>query len=195
MALPWLIGALVVGAVGAIASAVKGDDSSSSSSSSNNEDEERRRREAAYEKRIKEARDVRRTDARAEFKRQGEVMGSNLIDSLTDWVVVSTSDNQPFKASLTSSGYRMRPTHDSAAKPIENLLRLSLEADNELNLMIQNLDFFGSIYDVQLQGAENLCRKLDELNTLAHQQEELTKLKREIRKFEREASMSIAAYS
>lgn len=186
MALPWLIGALVVGAASAIAAAVSGDDSSSSSGSSsgNNEAEERRRREAAQQKRRTEERDQRRADARAEFSQRGAAMGLNLASAMEEWVEVDGMDNDAFLARLTSSGYRLQAARRTA-KPVETLLELSPDLDGKLDQTMQNLDFFGATYDVQLHGARGLHAALGKLNGLNAQAQELASLKQRIGRLKR----------
>jgi len=72
MALPWLIGAAVVGVVSAIAKAVSDDTpSSSSSSSSDSSAEERRRREEAAQARAERERTEKKAHARQVFAEPG----------------------------------------------------------------------------------------------------------------------------
>lgn len=190
MALPWLIGALVVGAVGAIANAVGGDDSSSSSNSSSNsgsgrnEAEERRRRDAAEQKRHADERDKRRVDARAEFAQRGATLGRNLADSLQELVQVEGMGMDAFLARLTVSGYRLQAAR-RGGEPVAGLLNLSPELDGKMDQTLQNLDFFGAAFDVRLQGSRKLHAVLGELNGLTAQSNELASLKRRIRKLER----------
>jgi hypothetical protein len=187
MALPWLIGALVVGAASAIAAAVSGDDSSSSSGSSgsgNNEAEERRRRETAEQKRRTEERDQRRADARAEFSQRGAAIGRNLASAMEEWVQVDGMGNDAFLARLTSSGYRLQAAR-RMARPVGTLLELSPDLDGKLDQTMLNLDFFGATYDVQLHGARGLHAALGELNGLNAQAQELASLKQRIGKLER----------
>nr|WP_314606181.1 hypothetical protein [uncultured Janthinobacterium sp.] len=199
MALPWLIGAAIVGAVGAIATAVKSGSSESSSSSgssdSRNTAEERRRREIAAEKREREEKTKRQADARALFQHEGLDIGRNLADSMQDWVRTSAIGQESFKARLTACGYRLAPVAVSPDKQVEDLLRRSLDADEDLNATIQNLDFYAAVYAVRLEGGVALARTLANLEELAYEQEELIKLKHEIRKFEYEASLSMATHS
>lgn len=181
MALPWLIGALVVGAVSAVVKAVNSDDNSSSSSnSSSDEDAVRRRRAAAEEQRLKKEKETERADVQAAFKRRGEVIGRNLTESLDGWMAVRAADSAPFRASLTSAGYIVPAPREDAATAVEVLLWSSLERDDELNLIVQNLNFFGSVYDVQLRGGDQLRRTLGELHVIAQREEELLQLKRKL---------------
>lgn len=199
MALPWLIGAAIVGAVGAIATAVKGGSNESSSSSdssdSRNTAEERRRREIAAEKREREEKTKRQADARALFQHEGLAIGRNLADSMQDWVRTSVIGQESFKARLTVSGYRLAPVAVSPDKQVEELLRRALDADEDLNATLKNLDFYTDVYAVRLKGGVELARTLADLEELAHEQDELIKLKHDIRKFEYEASLSMATQS
>jgi hypothetical protein len=157
--------------------------------------EERHRREIATEKREREEKEKRQADARSLFQHEGLAIGRNLAESMQDWVRTSAIGQESFKARLTVSGYRLASAAVSPDKQVQYLLRRSLDADEGLTATLQNLDFYTAVYAVHLKEGVELARTLANLEELAHGQEELIKLKHEIRKFEYEASLPMATHS
>lgn len=123
MALPWLIGAAVVGLGAAIVKAVSDDDSSSSSSSSVDTGEERRRREAAALKQLEQERDNKRSNARVLFAEGGARLGDSLSEALDGVADIAETRSPSFVASLGANGYTLPPAEPMRAEEIKHALR------------------------------------------------------------------------
>lgn len=101
MALPWLIGAAVIGLGTALVSALSDDDKSSNN---NGDDEEQRKREQAErERRVRERRE-KKTAAMAEFSQQGETLAADFQQALHEIIDVTWLEKPAFKAILNEDG-------------------------------------------------------------------------------------------
>lgn len=167
MALPWLIGAAVVGLGAAIAKAVSDGDSSSSSSSSVDVGEERRRREAAALKQVEQEREQKRTNARALFAEGGARLGDILSEALDGVADVAETGSPSFIASLGANGYTLPPAEPMRAEEIKQALREAFPSkDAAITRIAGNLDFYTRAYDVRLQGSRKLYQQFARIEAL-----------------------------
>ncbi len=167
MALPWLIGAAVVGLGAAIVKAVSDDDSSSSSSSTVDVGEERRRREAAALKQLEQEREKKRSNARVLFAEGGARLGDSLSEALDGVADVAETRSPSFVASLGANGYTLPPAEPMRAEEIKHALREAFPPkDAAITRIAGNLDFYTRAYDVRLQGNRKLYQKFARIEAL-----------------------------
>ena len=167
MALPWLIGAAVVGLGAAIAKAVSDGDSSSSSSSSVDTGEERRRREEAALKQLEKEREQKRSSARALFAEGGSRLGDSLSEALDGVADVAETRSPSFVASLGANGYTLPPAEPMRVEEIKHALREAFPPkDAAITRIAGNLDFYTRAYDVRLQGSRKLYQKFARIEAL-----------------------------
>ncbi|MEX5746202.1 hypothetical protein [Massilia sp. X63] len=169
MALPWLIGAAVVGLGAALAKAVSDSDSSSSSgssSSSHDVAEERRRREAASAEQLRRERERKRADAQALFAEEGARMGASLAQALDGLAAVEAARTTAFIARLGAGGCTLPPAVPVRAAALGEALKAAFPKDAELVRIVGNLDFYTRAYDVCLQGSPELDGRLAAVEAL-----------------------------
>lgn len=185
MALPWLIGAAVVGVVSAIAKAVS-DDTPSSSSSSDSSAEERRRREEAAQARAERERTEKKAHARQVFAETGAAYGKDLTESLQGWVDVR-SEEPCFRSRLNTSGCTVPDVADNGALPVMELLFQAYPRPNaDARTTLENLEFYGMLYDVRLKAGTRMRRRAAEIDRIDEQLSQLGNMKKRLRQLEQE---------
>jgi hypothetical protein len=139
MALPWLIGAAVLG-VGALIASASSDDNSSSG---NGDDEERKRRERAERERREREKQEERQSIKAALKNEGAQRAADFKQTLSGWVEVNYHSPAPFKAGILQTGKQYKRV---VAEHFVDREELSmLESKTRLNL-----NEFEACYDVEL---------------------------------------------
>ncbi len=170
MALPWLIGAAVLG-VGALLASSSSDDSSNG----NGDDEERRRQERAERERREREQQEERVSIKAALTKEGEQRGADFQQTLSDWVNVRYQSQPPFKAAILQTG-----------KHYKRIVAENFIDSHELCLLDartrENLNEFEACYDVELTMTENFYDAIDEM---ADYQEKLQELQDYRSQFER----------
>jgi hypothetical protein len=171
MALPWLIGAAVVSLGSLIVAAVNSDDDSSGSSSgsSSGADEERRRREAAVKEQRRREREEKLANARTLFEAKGAQIGDQLSDALDDLVHVIPATIPSLMARLGEPDLAILPSDDGRAHEVSHTLREAfIEEDPDVERIVDNLEFYARVYDVQMftnSKSHQRLMALDEVNT------------------------------
>lgn len=183
MALPWLIGVAVVGVVSAIAKAVSDDTPSSSSDSSA---EERRRREEAAQARAERERAEKKAQARQVFAETGAAYGNDLTESLQGWIDVR-SEEQCFRSRLNTNGFTVPDVADNGALPVMELLYQAYPRPNtDARTTLENLEFYGMVYDVKLKAGTRMRRRATEIDQIGEQLSQLGIMKKRLRQLEQE---------
>lgn len=157
MALPWLIGAAVLG-IGALIASSSDDDSSNG----NGDDEERRRRERAERERREREQQEERQSIKAALKKEGEQRTADFEQTLSGWVNVHYQSKPPFKASILPTG-----------KQYKRVVAENFTESHELYLLNtktrENLDEFEACYDVELTMTETFHDTVDEMTDCQEQ--------------------------
>jgi hypothetical protein len=181
MALPWLIGAAVVGLGSLIAAAVNSDDNSSGSSSDTSADEERRRREAAAQEQRRREREEKLANARTLFEEKGAGVGDELMDALDGLVHVMPSATPAFMARLGEPGLAIPPADDGRAHEVSHTLREGfIEEDPGIEQIVANLEFHARVYDVQMFTDSKSYQKLLALDEVNRELIDLDRIEREL---------------
>lgn len=170
MALPWLIGAAVVGLGTLIAAASSDDDKpSSNSGGGNGADEERRRREAAAKEQRRREREEKLANARTLFAEKGASFGEELRDALDGRIEVHAVSFPPFQASLGEAGLGLAASDEGRAHEVSHALREAFIAeDPEVERIVANLEYHARVYDVAMSthaSARQRLTALDAVNT------------------------------
>lgn len=162
MALPWLIGAAVLGVGAWIASS----SSDNSNSGGNGDDEERRRREQAERERHEREKQEERQSIKAALKEEGKRRSVDFQITLQGWINVHYRSTPPFKASILQTGKQYKRV---VAQNFSDSDGLSLLTDGTR----KNLNQFEACYDVELTKSEALN---DAINEILGYQKQLQKL-------------------
>lgn len=185
MALPWLIGAAVVGIGAAIAAAVKGDDTSNNNISSS-EDLERQRRKEAERERRKQEKQQKRQIAHETFAQVGESIGCDLKASLDGWVDVVFASSPSFLARLNRKGYELDVQHLECPNSTESLVTTLLEKGSPyLKQTRSNLDLFQAHYAVSLQASTQLAEASREMKVVDKAVDELKNIRKDLLRLKR----------
>lgn len=152
MALPWLIGAAVLGVGALIASASSDDDSSNG----NGDDEERRRRERAERERREREQQEERDSIKAALIKEGEERRADFEHTLTGWVDVAWQSQPAFKAVVLQTGKQYKRMVAESFTDINELVMLNRTTR-------ENLTEFEACYDVELTMTEQFYDAVDEL--------------------------------
>ena len=172
MAIPWLIGAAVLG-VGALIAASSNDDDSSSSS--RDDSEERRRRESAERERVIRQQTEKADTIKKAFQQEGNQRSKDLKNLLLGWVNVDYSSHTPFSIVLTSAGSERR-------RSINDYFIDEYDIDRTLldNTTLNNLKFFEESYDVDLSMGSQFQKAVDTLLDIKDQRSMLQTYKSEL---------------
>lgn len=190
MALPWLIGAAVVGVVGVIAKAVSDDTPSSSSYSDDSAAEERRLRQKAAKEREEQERKQKSDYAQRVFAETGASYGQDLIDALQGGVEIESAEHG-FRSRLEHKGFTVPDVAENGAASVMDLLHRALPApDANTTTTLENLAFYGRLYDVQLKASTRMRRRATEIEQIDKQQAELADMKVRLRQLENELAAS-----
>lgn len=161
MALPWLIGAAVLG-VGALIASSSRDDSSNN----NGDDEERKRRERAERERREREKKEEREAIKVSLRTTGALRAEDFKQALSGWVDVDYLSTTPFKANVLATG-----------KQYQRIVAEHFTDSHELVLLDKktrdNLNAYETCYDVQLTMTENFYDTVDELMDCQDQLETL----------------------
>jgi len=161
MALPWLIGAAVLG-VGALIAAVANDDESSSHDSSS--DEERRRRKQAEHERREREKEEEMAFLRMAFNQEGSKRSHDFQKLLSEWITVNYRGTSPFRAVLLNTGVQARHSVD------RHFVDSCELGDDVLNTETrENLNFFETCYEADLAMTERFYKAVDILMDLQEQ--------------------------
>ncbi|HDT6544430.1 TPA: hypothetical protein QFT03_001362 [Kluyvera ascorbata] len=161
MALPWLIGAAVLG-IGAII-ASSGDDSSSNN---NGDDEERRRRERAERERREREINEQRQTIKETLLNEGEKRSADFQQLLSGCFNAEYQSQPPFKAKILETGTQYKRI---IAEYYTDAQQLSLLYEKTR----ENLNEFEACYDVKLSMTADLSEKV---NAYAQGQRQLDEL-------------------
>lgn len=168
MALPWLIGAAVVG-IGSLIAAAAGDDGKSNGSSSSSDDEERRRRDEAAKEQRRREREEKLANARTLFAEKGARIGEELGDALDGMIHVIPASSPAFRPRLGAQHLGIPSSDDGRAHEVSHALRGSvIEDDPDLERIVANLEFHARVYHVDMcttPGSWQKLLALDEVNT------------------------------
>ena len=170
MALPWLIGAAVLG-IGALITSSGNDNSSSNN---NGDDEERRRRERAEREHRERAANEQRESIKNTLLAEGEKRSADFQQLLSGWFNAEYQSQQPFKAKILATGTqykRIVAEYYADAQPLSLLYEKTRE----------NLNEFEACYDVKLTMTTNMREKLE---ACALGQQQSDELKQYCRKLE-----------
>lgn len=170
MALPWIIGAAVLGIGALIASS--GDDNSSSNN--NGDDEERRRRERAERERREREANEQRESIKETLLAEGEKRSADFQQLLSDWFNAEYQSQPPFKAKILATGTQYKRI---VAEYYANTEPFSLLYEKTR----ANLNEFETCYDVKLTMTANLREKVE---ACALGQQQLDELEQYCRKLE-----------
>lgn len=192
MALPWLIGAAVVG-LGSLIAAAASDDSSSNSSSGtgsdSSADEERRRREAAAKEHRRREREEKLASARTLFAGKGAALGEELGEALDGIVQVKSGSTPAFRPRLGAQDLGIPSSDDGRAHEVSHALRGSVIADDpELERIVENLEFHARVYDVNMCCTPRVWQKLLSLDDVNAALVELDSIERQLRALRRGAA-------
>lgn len=153
MALPWLIGAAVLG-IGAYLSSSS---SAENSSNGNGDDEERRRRERVERERREREQEEERNSIREAFKKEGEQRTADFQQILSGWVNVHYESQPSFKVTI----------FQKTGKLYKRVVPENFTDSHELYLLDkitrENLDEFEACYDVDLTMTETFYDTIDEI--------------------------------
>lgn len=152
MAIPWLIGAAVLG-VGALLASSSSDDNSSNG---NGGDDERRRREQAERERRERERQEERQSIRIALQKEGEMRGADFQNTLSGWVTAEYQSQKPFKAAILQSGKQYKRVVAEHFTDSHQLYLLNKET-------CENLKEFETWYDVELTMTEIFHDAVDEI--------------------------------
>jgi len=187
MALPWLIGAAVVG-LGTLIAAVSGDDDKPSSSCDSNSgaDEERRRREAAAKERRRREREEKQANARTLFAKKCSDIEDELGDALDSLIHVTPFSSPALKAKLGEPNLAISPSDAGRAHEVSHTLREAFIAEDAgVERIVDNFEFHARVYDVQMATNSKFYLKLmaldevnNELMNLISIEQQLSALKR-----------------
>lgn len=187
MALPWLIGAALVGVVGAIAKAVSDDTSDSSSSrdsSSDTSEEEARRHRAAAQERERRMHAEKIANARSVFQDKGDNYGVQLLASVQGWLVSNPTKGNAFSAKISQSGYVLNSGIYGAEAVLDLLAQHYPQSNDRIAQLMNNLDFYGRVYDVELEAGQKMLSHFTEIEAITQELAELGSLKRRIGRFQ-----------
>ncbi|MCU6668323.1 hypothetical protein M8013_06080 [Enterobacteriaceae bacterium H4N4] len=162
MALPWLIGAAVLG-VGALIAAASSDDDSSNG---NGDDEERKRRERAERERREREQQEERKSIKAALKSEGARRAADFTQTLSGWVEVNYQSPAPFKAAILQTGKQYKRVVAEHFVDKEELSMLDSKTR-------QNLNEFEACYDVTLTMTDAFEDVADEMTEWDVQLQEL----------------------
>lgn len=151
MALPWLIGAAVLGIGAAIASSL-----SDESSNGNSDDEERSRRERAEQKRRDREQQKLRNSIKAAFSQEGKQRANDFQQLLSGWVNVNYQSQPAFKAAILQTGKQHTRTIEKYFTDTNELHFLNATTR-------KNLQAFEECYEVELTMTETLHETVNEL--------------------------------
>lgn len=177
MALPWLIGAAVLGVGALIASSSSDGDSSNG----NGDDEERKRRERAERERREREQKEERETIKASLQNVGTLRADDLKQALSGWVDVHYQSTSPFKANVLATG-----------KQYQRVVAEHFTESHELTFLDaktrQNLNALESCYDVELTMTEDFYDVVDtlidcqvQLETLQVYREQFERIRQHLR--------------
>lgn len=150
MALPWLIGALVVG----IAAKVLSSDSDDDKESRADRDREERRREELERERHENERRKKQASAQENFAARGEKMGTDIAQSLRGWIEVQFEKTPAFSVRLTKNGHQ---APDSSAAENAKRIRATMPNGYPKHVAVQeHLEIFTKYYAVNVSDGVNL---------------------------------------
>lgn len=150
MALPWLIGAAVV----AIAAKVLSSDSDNDRGSSADQDREERRREERERERHENERKKKQVSLQENFAARGEKIGTDIAQSLRDWIDVKFEKTPAFSVQLTKSGHQ---APDSSAAENAKRIRATMPNGYKKHAAAQeHLELFTKYYAANVSDGVNL---------------------------------------
>jgi len=152
MALPWLIGAAVLGVGAWIASS----SSDESSSNGNGGDEERRRREQAEKERREREQKEMRDSIKAALQKEGQQRCTDFTKILAGWVNVDYQSTPSFKAAILQTGKLQKRSVEEYFTDTHELHFLNTTTR-------ENLKELEACYDVELSMTETFHEAVDEL--------------------------------
>lgn len=172
MALPWLIGGLVVLAGRQI---VKKLNESDDNGDRDDEREHRRRREEAERERSESERKKKLDAARENFAMHGEGIGLDIALSLQGWIEVQFERSPAFSARLNSKNGK---TYTIAN---EQDMRTLLPSENhQFDRIRENLKIYSNTYSVRLKKGVKLVEVEKEREVLESELKQIGRLKAEI---------------
>lgn len=174
MAIPWLIGAVVVAAGTALVKKLSEDDDDNSSDY--NYERESRRREEAERERSANERKKKIEIARENFAIRGESIGLDIAQSLKSWVEVEFENSPAFSAELNSKGYKI----ERATSNEQDISTLLPSKNHQFDEIRENLKIYSDIYSVRLKKGSRLIEAGEEIETIESELKQIGKLKAEI---------------
>ena len=177
MALPWLIGAAVLGVGALIASASSDDDSSNG----NGDDEERQRRERAERERREREKQEERQSIKAALQNEGAQRAADFKQTLSGWVEVNYLSQAPFKAGVLQTGKQYKRVVAEHFVDREELSML----DRKTCL---NLNEFEACYNVELSMTDTFEDIADEMTEWEVQLQELQEYREQLERIRQHLS-------
>ncbi len=171
MALPWLIGGVVLAIGAAIASSDDDERECERDWERDWERERERERERAEDERKKQ-----KEAARENFAIGGERIGADIEQSLRGWIEVKHDKSPSFSATLSSRGYKIKnesPTTDSLAGLVTAKGRF-------FDAVRENLKIYSDVYAVTLNRGSELTEAQEQLEKIDAELLQVKQLKAEI---------------
>jgi len=186
MAIPWLIGGLVLAAGAALVKKLNEDDDNSSSSSDDYEMESRRREEAERE-RAENERKKKLKSARENFAIRGESIGVDIAQSLNNWIELDFENSPAFSARLNSKGCKI----EHAISNGQDISTLLPSKNHQFDEIRENLKIYSDIYSVRLKKGTKLVEAGQEIEMIESELKQIGKLKAEISRLQRDLSAQL----
>ena len=182
MAIPWLIGGLVVAAGAALAKKLSEDDDSSSSSNSYDSAAESRRRKEAERERMENERKKKLADLRENFASDGEKRGEDIKKSLQGWITVQFEQSPAFLVELGNEGYKIKHT----IRNKRNVSDLLLSENDRFNEIRENLKTYSDFYNVRLDKDIKLIEIDNQIETINSELQQIGQIKSKLSKLQSE---------
>lgn len=191
MAIPWLIGGLVLVAGKALIKKLNEDDNSSSSNDTGGES---RRREEAERERTDNERNKKLNIAHENFAILGESIGLDIAQSLQGWIKVEFVKSPAFSANLDSkdsSGMWFSNLEVSTSKNEGSINAIIPSSTPQFEKIRKNLKVYSGAYNVKMKQGEKLTEAGREIEMIETELEQISKIKAEISKLQSDLSAKI----
>lgn len=189
MAIPWLIGGLIVGGAALAAKALSSDDDGDDGK------EERRRRREAERKRKEREQAEKKQAIEDNIQDEGDRKSTEFKQILNGVVDVSYDSKKPFKYEITEDnssddselGDLMRSLNDSVREMDESMKRFAVSSLSNLEILdsktIANLGVFTQLYHVELSPSQYLMKQAYDLSLKKQQLSEIEILQKKLSQY------------
>lgn len=175
MALPWLIGALIVSAGAAIAKSIS-DDNEREKEAQRIAEREREKKAEIERERIKKEHEKKLQSAHENFLLRGERIGSDISQILQGWIRIEYEKNPAFTVTLEKNGLSFRNNLKNQDE-FEDIFSMNEEIFYNAK---KNLNIYSKTYAVNLKQDNNLTKATKEISDIEKELNQINQLKKRI---------------